>query len=637
MPAVAVVPTDSLMPLSTRGFVSIDDINTLSENWRQTQLGQLVQDESMRPFVEDMKAQLQRKFAGIREKLGLEFSDLKNIAGGEIGLGFVEREGDRAAVVLAVDTTDRGEETQDLLRQIDRNLSKRGATRSEAKSADTTLTIYNIPPQRENGIAHEAVYFVKDNMLCASDSRIEIEEMLHRFDRQPGGRLVDYKPYQETMRRCAAEAGRLQPEMRWFLDPFGYARAVRSMASADTKRHGKDIVKILSTQGFDAVQGFGGYLNLSVSGTFELLHRTAVYAPAVKQTQSIKSKDKYHLAMRMMELPNGNNLSPQTWLPRKLATYRSFNWDMQSAFDYFDTLFDAFAGYEEAFDGVLEGLERDPYGPQVDVRRDFVSHLGQRVTVITDYQLPITTKSERFCFMVEILDEEAIAKTLEKFMKSDPNAYCRDFEGTPIWEIIEAEEEVIELDLSIPDLDPLASADEEVAEAEDRVIPTSAVCVSNGHLMIASHIDFLTTVLEHKQSHNSLASAGDYHEVEIALKQLMGEPSSVRCFLRTDEAYRPTYELLRQGKMPESETLLGRLLNRLLTPPEDEDEGVLRQQKIDGRKLPAFEMVRRYFNPAGMLVRSDRDGWFIVGATLSKQLPQARAGAKPSASRSAMR
>jgi hypothetical protein len=95
--------------------------------------------------------------------------------------------------------------------------------------------------------------------------------------------------------------------------------------------------------------------------------------------------------------------------------------------------------------------------------------------------------------------------------------------------------------------------------------------------------------------------------------------------VRTDEAYRPVYELLRQGKMPESETLLGRLLNRLLTPPEDEDEGILREQKIDGRQLPDFEMVRRYFSPSGTIVRTSEDGWFIVGATLSKLAPQARA------------
>ena len=134
-----------------------------------------------------------------------------------------------------------------------------------------------------------------------------------------------------------------------------------------------------------------------------------------------------------------------------------------------------------------------------------------------------------------------------------------------------------------------------------------------------------------------LSSAGDYREVERALSQLMPGMAAARMFVRTDEAYRPVYELLRQGKMPESETLLGRILNRLLAPPEDEEERILREQKIDGKLLPDFEMVRRYFSPAGTSVRSHEQGWFIAGATLSKLTPQANAKTSAEKSSSTLR
>jgi len=115
------------------------------------------------------------------------------------------------------------------------------------------------------------------------------------------------------------------------------------------------------------------------------------------------------------------------------------------------------------------------------------------------------------------------------------------------------------------------------------------------------------------------------------MHQLLSGDVAFRAFVRTDEAYRPTYELLRQGKMPESETLLGRVLNRLLTTPEDEDEGVLRKQQIDDRALPSFEMVRRYFSPLGTAVRSIDTGWVVVGATLSKRTIQVQNEAAPDA------
>ncbi|MCA9150045.1 MAG: hypothetical protein KDA92_12120, partial [Planctomycetales bacterium] len=91
---------------------------------------------------------------------------------------------------------------------------------------------------------------------------------------------------------------------------------------------------------------------------------------------------------------------------------------------------------------------------------------------------------------------------------------------------------------------------------------------------------------------------------------------SLRSFGRTDESYRPNYELIRQNKMPESESLLGRVLNRMLGP---DDETVLRKQNIDGSKLPDFQVVRRYLGPTGMFMRSEKDGWYVAGVLLNKE------------------
>ena len=623
--SLAAVPVDTLMSVTTRGFVSIADIHELEANWDRTQLGQLVKDEAMRPFIADMKRQLQRKLGSLQEKLGLELADLKDIAGGEIGLGMIELENQPAAVAFAVNTAGRDDQLKKLLTKIDRQLTKRDATKTEEEVADTELITYTIPPQEEDDITRTAVFFVKDDMLCACDNELEAREMLDRFAGEAGGTLADAKPYQETMQRCKNEAAGLAPELRWFVDPFGYARCVRSMDTGDKPRRGKDYVAILSEQGFESVEGVGGFVNLAVQGSYEILHRTAVFAPPVESA----GDEKYCLAMRMMEFPNRKNLEPQKWLPRKLATYRTVSADLQNAFAHVGTLFDAIAGYEGAFEGVLEGLERDPYGPQVKVEQDFIAYVGDRVTLVTDYELPITPQCERFLFAVEVTNEDKIAETVEKFMDSDPNAFRREFQGKVIWEITPPEEEVPQLDIAVADLDLLEPTPEETPEEENKRILSSAVCVADGHMFIASHVEFLQKVLD-KNRQETFDQSGDFKEVDAALAKLLSGPIAARCFLRTDEAYRPTYELLRQGRMPESETLLGRMLNRLLTPPEDEGEGILREQKIDGSELPDFEMVRRYFGPAGTVMRSDDDGWFIVGATLTKILPQARADDKTS-------
>ena len=72
--------------------------------------------------------------------------------------------------------------------------------------------------------------------------------------------------------------------------------------------------------------------------------------------------------------------------------------------------------------------------------------------------------------------------------------------------------------------------------------------------------------------------------------------------------------------MPESKTLVGRILNGILD--EDTDDEELREQQLDAQQLPEYQMVRRYLGPAGMFAVSHEDGWSITGCFLSKETLQ---------------
>ena len=115
----------------------------------------------------------------------------------------------------------------------------------------------------------------------------------------------------------------------------------------------------------------------------------------------------------------------------------------------------------------------------------------------------------------------------------------------------------------------------------------------------------------------TLSDALEYQLVAKELDTLVPEEKSFRIFVRTDEAFRPTYELMRAGRMPESETLFGRLLNAILG---DGDETELRDQLLEADKLPEFQVVRRYLGPVGVCVTTEPEfGWFISGFLLNKQ------------------
>jgi hypothetical protein len=184
--------------------------------------------------------------------------------------------------------------------------------------------------------------------------------------------------------------------------------------------------------------------------------------------------------------------------------------------------------------------------------------------------------------------------------------------------------EIHELQIDAPGLSPIDEPEEEAAveePAQEHVLPNSAACVALGQMFMASDIKFLEELLGGFGERELLTSSGDYRLVLARMEQLASGPRCGWSFVRTDEAFRPTYELIRQGRMPESETMFGKFLNRMLTTEVEKEEGVLRKQRLDGSELPSFESVRRYFGPAGRVLRSEDDGWLLTGALLHKEAP----------------
>ncbi len=326
----------------------------------------------------------------------------------------------------------------------------------------------------------------------------------------------------------------------------------------------------------------------------------------------------------MLDFPNGGDLKPQPWVPRDVATYTSFNLKPQKVFESSKTLVNAIIG-DEVFEDVIKSIEEDPNGPQINIRTDLVALLGGRATIVSDYLLPITPKSERIMVGVETTNQKALADTIEKSMKTDPDAKRREYKEHIIWEITNPDTDVAVVVVENHPAFAMAKQEEdEDAEGDtrERMLPNSAVTVAHGQLLVASHYDFLTKMLDQLAAREKLVDSNEYQLVKTELDYLSGGKACAQTFSRTDEEYRAVYELIRTGRMPEAETVLGKLLNGVLGEGK---EGVLRAQRIDGKNLPEYDAVRRYFGPAGMTAVSEDDGWFLTGFTLSKEPPAALA------------
>ena len=602
----AVPATETLLPNTTKGFLSIASIDALRENWGKTQLGQMMQDPAMKDFIEDFRRQIQQKWTQTHQKLGITWDDLDGVPAGEVSVALILPSPTEVAFAILVDVTGHQQQAEALLEKINHNMTAKKATRTTNTAHGATITVFEIPKHEETPVRHVA-YVVKDDLLIASDNPKVIEGILARLAPEKTDALASLPAFEAIAKRCTTAAGDLKPNLRWFIEPFGYVDATR-LASEQPRRRGTDMLKILKGEGFPAVQGIGGFVNFSAE-PYEMIHRTFIFAPGNAEGE------RFTKSARMLDFPNGDTFTPPDWVPKELAGFASIYVNIKSVFENSKTLVNEIVG-DEVFEDVLESIRTDENGPRIDIRSDVIAFLGKRVMVMSDLQLPITPKSERVLIAVETADEKHTAEVIKKWMESDPDVRRLEINGHVVWEIVDQK---AELPMVTIENSPLAVAaagggDEEEPE-EKPLLPNSAVTVAYGQLLIATHIDILTKILTLDGKGEKLSASADYQRVQAEVARLAQPQQFGQTFTRTDEAYRGVYELLRTGKMPEAESMVGKLLNALMGEGK---EGVLRTQRIDGSKLPEFEQVRRYLGPASSTLTTESDGWFVTGFLLKK-------------------
>ncbi len=615
-------PSDTLLPATTTGYLSVPDVALMNSRWNETELGHLAADPVMQPFTEDLKKQMSTALLDSGLGFGLSWDDVFEAINGEACLALVQPNHDpslHASIILA-DVTGRLFKANALLKRIAKSLTDDGAKQRPIVIDGIPLLAYDIPPKKgaENG--SQAFMGIAENQLFIVDDEAEMRGLLKRFSGDADDSLAKTPAFIESLKLCADDAAQEPAHIRWFVTPFQYAQAKRAMNGGRRSR-GPDMLKILINQGFDAVQAIAGRVWFS-QDNHEILHRSFVYAPAENDKNGKPLAEKYRLAARMLNLPNTKELEVQPWVPRDVATHATFNWKIREAFEYASTLVNEIAD-DDVFEDVLRSLEDDANGPQINVRKDLVAHFGERGTLIRDYIIPITPQSERIITAVVLTNPAAVADTIDRAMETDPNAHKRIFRDHIIWEIVDEESDndgiLAAPKIDGPGFDPFGDdEDEEDADQPDPLFPKKALTVAHGHLIFSSHIGFIRDMLDDVAAKDTLRKSHDYQTIGEALEKLGALATSVRQFERLDDSVRPTYELLRAGKMPESQSLFGKLLNQAFAGDDAES---VREQKLDGSKLPDYQVVRRYLGASGLFVTSQEEGWLIVGCVLPKEKP----------------
>jgi len=633
--AAGLPPSETIFPATTRLWVSVPDMPKFRERFDRSPYGQLLADPGMKPFVAELREQISKSGRQRLQKLEITLEDLERIPGGEVAVAAIESAPGSLATVLLVDTTGREAEARELVDAIAKRLIARRAVAVKIEGAPPQLSAYQLPddPQDERVKRGRRVAFaLAPSALVVGDDPQQVGQA---FAVLKGGRadsLAAAPAFRVVMDRCGDALADSAAPARWFVDPIAFAKAYQAANPPREKRKTPDYVAILSRQGFDAVQAAGGVVAFGV-GPHALRHHTMIFAPPLPGREPFAS-DAYDLAARMLRFPNVDGMQPPAWVPRDVTSWTSLQWDLRQAFVAAETLVDDVVGDKGVYDDVIASLKEDPDGPQIDVDADLVACLGNRISMVADHVDPLGPDSERLVIAVEATDDARIAATIAKVMDADQDMEKLEVAGQTVWRLIDRSSALPQLEIetpggAVPHIDDDAQRRRQrLRDKEEKLLPHSAVTVAKGHLLIASHLDVLEKVLTATAGEQALVAAPDYAATMVELDRLTASATALRSFGREDETIRSAYELLRRGDMPRSKSLLGQVLNGLLG---DGKPGSVREQRVDGSKLPEFETIRRYLGTAATAMESRPDGWYVVGLAVPKAAADSEVARTPEA------
>ena len=637
-------PSEQVLPDSTRAWVSARDFRATRERFQRSSYGQLIADPAMKEFLDGLRTQLAKNGRQRLANLGVAVEDLEKIPGGEVALAAVEtpaadgRAG-RLAMLLLVDTTGHEAEAKALVERITKGLTDKKATRLELKSAPPQLVVYQLPPDEQAGPGRpprQVALALASSALVVGDDAVQVGQAFNALAQGRKDCLGAMPSFAKVAETCGGKVTGSESPARWFIDPLRFAKAYQATNPPREKRKGPDMVAILGRQGFDAIKGAGGTVVFAANGQ-AVRHHTLVHAPALAGRDPF-GPERFDLGARVMRFPDAVGVAPPAWAGSALAGWTALQWDIRKAFASADGLVDDIIGEKGVFKDVVESIRDEPDGPQVDVEADLVNVLGSRVVLLSGHTEPLGTDCERLVIAVEATDPERLAKTIDKLMKADSDMRRIEVAGHGVWELIDRTHDELQVQVELPGAAGVKHADghdgdddaahrrrQKMRQKEERMLPHSTVTVAHGHLLIASHRDILEKVLT-QPADATLAATADYRAAAAQLDGLLPGTSAARSFLREEDALRPSYELLRDGAMPKSKSLLGQVLNGALGEAKP---GAVREQRLDGKTLPPFEAIRRHLGVGCLGMQTTVDGWYVAGAVIPRQGLQPNVAVQP--------
>jgi hypothetical protein len=567
--AADAIPSERRLGHDVIGFFSIRNITELKSSWDKTQLGQLLKDKDLAPFLKQFEGKLGELSQQFETLVGVPLNDTLAIPKGEFSIAVVHTAGKQIGAVAFLDFGDKRESVDKLIEKGVKELeaSETKTKRSEEDVDGTQIVFFELgdanaedgdaddekakkKPKNTNGIA----YFIKDSLLVVG-SRVDIvKSVLTRWDGQHERIFADKSAYKYIKEKCHGETPEVASQIVWYLDPIGLFKAGMSTANLGPTETAMAL-GFLPSLGLDKVKGIGGTLDMGTD-EFDMVTRTLFYIEPPASG-----------VMNAFQFPK-KNLAPPKWVSADVSTYVALNWDIAGAYNTVETLYETFLG-AGSFGKIIDDLAEQDGGPKIHIKKDIIDHLTGTLIIVghVPEQADLTV-GERYLFGLELKEEGPMKKVMEKLadLEGFPGK-VREFQGEKIFEMAAGED-------------------------DEKAAFHPGVAVTKKQLVFATHVAELEALMRTDADRDALVDSAAYKTIA---KRFPDQTSSLG-FQRSDAQLKMIYDALKSGALTESL-----------------DDGDF---KFDTATLPEFEVLKKYFKPSGGYMVPDEKGWFLISFSL---------------------
>ncbi len=566
----------NLFPAETQGMVRVENLPQLLDRWQETQFGNLSQVQGMTEFWMEQRQQIRDRLGDAGWQINLSPEDIYEICSGQVAVAWIDRSANLRkpySVGAVIDIAGNEVETEKLMKRVDEELKKKQAT-SESLSVDgAKVTKYVLPRKAGETTVIESYFVQNAGQLLVADDLDTIKGMLASAKSKTVQGLAATQIYQDSFSKV--NSIEKDKDVEYFARPIGLAKVIRSI-SKKAKTRQTDILKALEIQGFDKLLSASGRLKFG-GPDFDIFHDGFILA-----RQPLPN------SVQILDFPNSAGTAVPAWVSGTAASISSMAWNAKDAFWKVEGIFDEVAGQTGTFDAVIEGIQDDPLGPQIDIKNDVMPYLTSEIYSASDCVEPITPDSKRSLIAIRITDAGKLSAVLERAMKNEPHATSVEYKDHKIWKVSHQDDEDIELavDDGFGDFGGNKSQDEE--EEEDAPLLNNwAITVHKDFFMFSSHAEMLQQAIDNQieaKPVSSLSESPEFTRARLAIDKLSaGESSCAWQVVLNDRAFQMQYELFRQDKLPQSNSMLASIMERLLNPKSEVRDQTQKVKGIDSR------------------------------------------------------